>query len=113
MKVNMIETTVENIGDLSIYKMLSDETKLKILKILSREERCVGDLTDETGVSQTLISHKLKDLRENGLVTSVRSGKKIIYRISDNSLSELLDFGETTGSRILKICNCVECEEEL
>lgn len=106
----MMETTSENIGDLSIYKMLSDETKLRILKILSRGERCVGDLTDDIGVSQTLISHKLKDLRENGMVTSERSGKKIIYRISDQSLSELLDFGEATGSRILKECNCVECE---
>ena len=108
----MLETRPENIGDLPIYKMLSDETKLRILKILSNGERCVGELTEEIGVSQTLISHKLRDLRENGLVSSAREGKKIVYRISHWSLSELLEFGEKAGDSILKACNCVECDTE-
>lgn len=100
----------EKVGDLSIYKMLSDETKLRILKILSLNEKCVSDLIEDTGVSQTLVSHKLKDLRENGLVSSYRSGKKIIYKLSDDSLSQLLDYGKKAGNKIMKICECVECE---
>lgn len=104
---------IGNIGDLTIYKMLADDTKLKILKILSGSEKCVSDIMSEVGVSQTLVSHKLKDLRENGLVSSFRSGKNIVYRLSDESIVSLLNFGEEAGQNIGKICNCVECESEV
>lgn len=49
------------------------------------------------GMDQPLISHKLKDLRENGLVISYRSGKNIIYKISDDSLRNLLRAGSEAG----------------
>lgn len=100
------------LGDLAIYKMMADETKLRILKTLSEGERCVGDLIAYTGSSQPLVSHKLKDLRENGLVVSFRSGKNIIYRLADNSITSVISAGENAGHQIQKNCNCVECEED-
>ncbi len=108
----MIKSETSEIGDLELYRMLSDKTRLKILKILSENDTNVSDLVLTTGASQTLVSHKLRDLRENGVVVSFRSGKNIIYRLSDNAIKEVLNTGETAGKRISAICNCVECEDD-
>ncbi|MEM0155634.1 MAG: metalloregulator ArsR/SmtB family transcription factor [Thermoplasmataceae archaeon] len=105
----MFEKKSSHVGDLLIYKMLSDNLRLQIVKILSSGEQCVGDLVRKTCHSQSLISHKLKDLRETGLVTSHYSGKRIIYNLSDDSLKKLLKQGENTGNLISERCECVEC----
>jgi DNA-binding transcriptional ArsR family regulator len=112
MKDNLIEKKVPRVGDLLIYKMLSDGLRLQIVKLLSSGEKCVGDLVKKTGHSQSLVSHKLKDLREAGLVTSHYYGKRIIYNLSDDSLEKLLEQGENTGTLISKICDCVECMDQ-
>lgn len=108
----MMKQNAEGVGDLTLYKMMSDETKLNILKYLISGERCVSEITDEIGISQPLVSHKLKDLRESGLVMSYRSGKNIIYAVSDESIGALLEAGERVGKSLQKTCNCVECEEK-
>ncbi|MCL5442028.1 MAG: metalloregulator ArsR/SmtB family transcription factor [Candidatus Thermoplasmatota archaeon] len=103
---------MEKVGDLEIYKLLSDQTRLDIIKMLSSGEMCVGDIVKSTGKSQSLISHKLMDLREKGIVRSYFSGKKIIYSLSDKTMIDLIIQGEKTGDVINMICNCVECPEE-
>ncbi|KPV46366.1 hypothetical protein SE19_05875, partial [Acidiplasma aeolicum] len=102
---------LNKIGEANIYKMLSDETRLKILKLLSSESLSVSGIINKMGMDQPLISHKLKDLRENGLVISYRSGKNIIYKISDDSLRNLLRAGSEAGKKIERICKCAECDE--
>ena len=103
---------MEKVGDLEIYKLLSDQTRLDIIKMLSSGEMCVGDIVKITGKSQSLISHKLMDLREKGIVRSYFSGKKIIYSLSDKTMIDLIIQGEKTGDVINMICNCVECPED-
>lgn len=103
---------VAGIGDTTIYRMMADETKLTILKILSGESKCVNDLIAITGISQTLMSHKLRELRENGLVISERSGRRIIYSLSSSSITKLLNLGQEIGTSIPARCECVECEEQ-
>jgi DNA-binding transcriptional ArsR family regulator len=103
---------MKKIKDMNIYKMLSDEIRLGILKILSDRDMSVGDLVNSFGLEQPLISHKLKELRENGLVSSRRSGKSIIYSISDKSLKDVLLVTENAGNRIDFVCNCAECDDD-
>ncbi|WP_298276433.1 helix-turn-helix transcriptional regulator [Ferroplasma sp.] len=102
---------MEKITDLNIYKMLSDELRLKILKMLSVKNMAVGEIVEKTGIDQPLISHKLKELRENGLTVSYRSGKNIIYSLASDSLKEVISVVEAAGSKIDYVCNCVECKE--
>ena len=102
---------MEKVTDLNIYKMLSDELRLKILKMLSVKNMAVGEIVEKTGIDQPLISHKLKELREKGLTVSYRSGKNIIYSLSSDSLKEVISVVETAGSKIDYFCNCVECKE--
>lgn len=108
-----MEHSNEPIGDLEIYRILSDRIRLKIIKLLLKSRMSVTDIISETGESQSLISHKLKDMRENGIVVSYRSGKNIIYDLSSRDLITLIKTGEQTGKNIPRACNCVECQEEI
>ena len=48
------------------YKVLGDETRLRILYALSQREMCVTDLVDALEMSQSSVSHQLRILRDNG-----------------------------------------------
>ena len=75
---------------LRLLKCVADETRLQILMTLKGGERCVCDIFRELGKEQSLISHHLKSLRKCGIVKYRREGKKIMYRLADLSVLELL-----------------------
>ena len=52
-----------------VMKALSDENRLAILLAVAERDCSVTELTAVTGLSQTLVSHHLKTLRDNGLVS--------------------------------------------
>lgn len=66
---------------LVIFKALSDETRLRIIKLLEGGELCVCDLVAALDMSQPKISFHLNALREAGLVKDRKQGKWIHYRI--------------------------------
>jgi ArsR family transcriptional regulator len=66
---------------LRLFKALADETRLRILRLLSERSLCVCELTDILGLEQSRMSHQLKLLRDAGLVEDLRIGRWIIYRI--------------------------------
>ena len=65
-----------------MLRLLSDSTKLRILLLLSRKELCVCQIMAVLGVSQSLISHNLKMMRDAGLLSERRQGKLIFYSVS-------------------------------
>lgn len=69
------------------FRALGDETRLRLLEILTGGERCVSDLMDELALGQSLVSHHLRALREAGLVTVRRDGRRIHYAISEPALA--------------------------
>jgi ArsR family transcriptional regulator len=77
-------------GQLTLLKCVADETRFKILLMLKDGDRCVCDIVKELKAEQSLISHHLQSLRRCGLVTSVREGKKIRYKLADPRIAELL-----------------------
>ncbi len=75
-----------------IFKLLSDETRLRILSYLTRdEERHVRALCSLLGQSQPAVSHHLALLRVAGLIQSRRDGKHNYYRIVPGRIGEMLD----------------------
>jgi len=60
------------------FKALSDQTRLRILALLLRQELCVCELTTALEMEQSRISHQLRVLRNAGLVEDTRDGKWII-----------------------------------
>lgn len=75
-----------------LFKLLADETRLRILCYLIREDelhvRALCDLLDQ---SQPAVSHHLALLRVAGLIESRREGKHNFYRLSPHRFQEILD----------------------
>ena len=69
------------------FRALGDETRLRLLEILTAGERCVSDLMDALGLGQSLVSHHLRALREAGLVVVRREGRQMYYAISAPALA--------------------------
>ena len=68
------------------YKALSDETRLKILKLLGQGELCVCDIVAALDMIQPNISFLLGVLKEAGFIKDRREGKWIRYRIDDSAM---------------------------
>jgi ArsR family transcriptional regulator len=71
---------------LNIFKALSDETRLRILKLLERGELCVCDLFSALDMIQPKVSFHLGVLKEAGLIRDRKEGRWVHYRIDDSDL---------------------------
>ncbi len=60
---------------------LSDETRLRILGLLSRGERCVCELAGALDAGQSRLSFHLKVLKDAGLVQDRREGRWVYYAL--------------------------------
>ena len=65
-----------------IFKALSDETRLRILALLSSGEICVCDLMAALELPQSTVSRHLAYLRNAGLVEDERRGIWMFYRLN-------------------------------
>lgn len=71
---------------LTIFKALSDETRLRMLKLLEDGELCVCDIVAAIDTIQPKISFHLSTLREAGLINDRKEGKWIHYRLADSDI---------------------------
>jgi DNA-binding transcriptional ArsR family regulator len=74
-----------------LFKVLGDESRLRILQTLADGERSVSEILEGTGLPQTLTSFHLRILREAGVLVTDRRGPFIYYRLADPSLPNLLE----------------------
>jgi len=73
------------IGQLtSIYRLLSDETRLRILALLQASELAVGELQKILGIGQSTLSTQLGALKDSDLVATRKEGQKVFYRIPES-----------------------------
>lgn len=77
----------------SMYKAFGHPIRLRILLQLSDEPACVHDLAQHISASQPLISQHLRILRQERLVNTERSGKEVIYRLTDSHIAHILRDG--------------------
>jgi len=92
MQASTSSVTDQTIRELSnVFKLLSDETRLRILAYLAQNnELHVTDLCDRLGQSQPAVSHHLALLRVSGLIEPRREGKHNFYSIRTEVFGELL-----------------------
>ena len=67
------------------FKALGDETRLSLLMAVAASENaeaCVCDLTPDTGLAQSTVSHHLKLLVEAGLLNRTQRGKWAYYELT-------------------------------
>ena len=73
-----------------LFKMFGDSTRIKILSLLFEGEKCVQEITEASGSSQSAVSHQLRLLKQARLVRSRRSGKQIFYTLADEHVKTIL-----------------------
>lgn len=79
-------------GLAQVFKLLADESRLKILLALSQDKELhVSALCDLLGQTQPAVSHHLTLLRMTGMVGYRRDGKHNYYRIESGLVGELLE----------------------
>ena len=65
----------------SLFRLLSDKTRVQILLILARGERNVGSLCELLRLPQPTVSHHLGLLRSKNLILNRRNGKQVFYAL--------------------------------
>jgi ArsR family transcriptional regulator len=72
------------------FKTLGHPMRIRVLELLSEQERSVGDMLLELGVEASHLSQQLAVLRRSGLVTARREGSTVFYSLTSPQVAELL-----------------------
>ena len=76
-----------------VFKIFSDNSRLRIIAALLEKELCVYDLTQALGMTQSAVSHQLRLLRNAHLVKTRREGKSIFYSLDDDHVVTIMSQG--------------------
>jgi len=74
----------------AFFKVIGDETRVKIICALSIRELCVNELAAVLGMTQSAVSHQLKLLKVEDQVKSRREGKNIYYSLDDKHVVDII-----------------------
>jgi SAM-dependent methyltransferase len=81
-----ISTIVDVITETAdLFRLLGDSTRLRLLRVLSRDRFNVTELTGILGLAQSGVSRHLGLLRDAGLVAEERESGYVYYRLADRS----------------------------
>ncbi len=85
------ETLLYDVSD--FFKVFSDSTRMKILFSLDLGEMCVCDIAEVVGMTKSAVSHQLKTLRQEKLVTYRKEGKNVFYSLDDDHVKDIIEKG--------------------
>jgi ArsR family transcriptional regulator, lead/cadmium/zinc/bismuth-responsive transcriptional repressor len=71
------------------FSFLGDANRLRILSLLANKELCVGDLAGVLDMSESAVSHQLRNLRAMRLVSYRKQGRNVFYRLHDSHILHL------------------------
>lgn len=69
------------INIVKMFRLLADETRVRILMLLTQRELCVCQIMGVLGVSQPLVSRNLALLSNAGVLAERREGKLVFYSV--------------------------------
>lgn len=89
-------------------KLISDPTRLTILQMLSKNGTMCGcKILEELNITQGTLSHHMKLLTENGIVTCIKDGKWCNYTLINESICELSKFlKDICSTKSESNCSC-------
>ena len=73
------------------FSFLGDANRLRVLSLLANRELCVSDLAAELEMSESAVSHQLRNLRAMRLVRYRKQGRNVFYRLHDNHIFSLYE----------------------
>jgi len=76
------------------FHVLASPTRLRIVEALAAvPELCVCDLSAVVGVSESAVSHQLRQLRDLRMVRSRPEGRMVYYQLQDDHVADLFRLG--------------------
>ena len=87
----LLESEIESLS--SFYKIMGDQTRLKLLMSLETGKLNVTDLSCALNMTLSAVSHQLKVLRNAKLVKTTKVGKEVFYELDDKHIKDILDKG--------------------
>lgn len=76
----------------SPYKAIADESRRKILTILSKEDASAGEIASQFNISQPTVSNHLKILKEADLIRERKHKQNRIYSLNRAKLNKVIEF---------------------
>ncbi len=81
-----------------LFKALSDETRLKIIDMLSCGELCACDILKSFHITQPTLSYHMKMLTECGIVNAVREGAWMRYTLNPDTCKNISEYWKLVSS---------------
>ena len=82
-----------------LFKALSDETRLKIIDMLSCGELCACDILKSFNITQPTLSYHMKILTECGIVNGNRDGAWMHYTLNDDTVKGISQYWSRSTSK--------------
>ena len=108
----MEDVTYKQISN--VFKALSDETRLRIIDMLSCSELSACDILESFNLSQSTLSYHMKILVESGVIVSRKEGLWTKYSICEPAFEKLIDFLPELY-KVKDVCVCKQikyCKDE-
>jgi DNA-binding transcriptional ArsR family regulator len=85
-----------------LFQTLADANRLKIIEFIGDKTCSVSEIVAATGLSQPLVSHHLKILRDNGVLETARQGPFVYHKLKDLRMLDALGVFSEIAESITK-----------
>ena len=92
MIADMPENELSDLADL--FKVFGDSTRIRIMYSLFRGEKNVTEICEALGMEQSAVSHQLRVLKANKLVSLRKEGKSSVYFLADDHVKTIIAMGK-------------------
>jgi len=75
----------------TVFRVLADPTRVAIIHALSLAELCNCDLASILGISESAVSHQMRELRLMKLVSADKRGRMVYYRLTDTHIRHIFE----------------------
>ncbi len=97
-----MEATIDHV---SVFKALADETRLKIIEMLSCGELCACDILESFQITQPTLSYHMKILTDSSIVISRKEGSWVRYHNNEELIATVKQFwDQITSAQETCIC---------
>lgn len=91
-----------------VFKAISDESRLKIIDMLSCDNMCACDILEKLNISQSTLSYHMKILTDSGLIDVTRDGSWMRYSVNKTKFNEIFTFLNNLANE-KEDCFCKKC----
>ena len=82
---------METFNCISALKALGEENRLRIVRVLLKEQHNVNEIAETLAITQYNVSKHLRVLREAGLLETVKNGQQRLYSLAADFKSHLAE----------------------